>query len=188
MKVKKKPWTALFPCPVVLVTCVDSRAKPNIITLAWVGTVCSDPPMLSIGVRPERYSYKLIENSGEFVANIPTEDILEETDICGTLTGRNVDKFLKTGLTAKPSEKVKPPIILECPVNIECIVKHKIPLGIHHLFLGEIVNVHVDEDVLGENGDFDPNRVTPIVFNQGQYWNLKEKIGKYGMSRKSTQA
>ncbi len=184
MKVKKSPWAALFPCPVVLVTCVDSKGEPNIITLAWAGTVCSKPPMLGLGIRPHRYSYGLIERSGEFVVNIPTKDILKETDFCGTVSGKNVDKFSQTGLTPEPAEKVKPPLIKECPVNIECLVKKKIPLGVHHLFLGEIVYVHVDQEILDAKGRIDFNRASPFVYNQGEYWSLNKKIGVYGFSKK----
>lgn len=183
MKVKKSPWSALFPCPVVLVTCVDSNRKPNIITLAWVGTLSSDPPTVGLGIRPYRYSYKLIEDSGEFVVNIPNEDILKETDFCGMVSGENVDKFSETGLTPEPAEKVKPPLIRECPVNIESIVKKRIPLGIHHLFIGEIVRVHVDEDILNEKGRIDFTKVAPFVFNQDEYWSLNQKIGVYGFSK-----
>ena len=183
MKVKKSPWTALFPCPVVLITCVDSDGKPNIITLAWVGTLSSDPPTVGLGIRPHRYSYTLIEDSGEFVVNIPTKDILKETDFCGMVSGKNVDKFSETELTPEPAEKVKPPLIRECPVNIESIVKKKIPLGAHHLFIGEIVRVHVDQDILNEKGEIDFNKAAPFVFNQDEYWNLHQKIGAYGFSR-----
>lgn len=184
MKVKKNPWTALFPCPVVLVTCIDPHGKPNIITLAWAGTVCSDPPTLGLGIRPHRHSYKLIEHSREYVVNIPTVDILKEADFCGMVSGKDVDKFSQTGLTPEPAEKVKPPLIKECPVNIECILKKKIPLGTHDLFLGEIVSVHVDQDILNEKGRLDFNKVAPFVYNQGEYWNLHQKIGVYGFSKK----
>lgn len=184
MKVKKSPWTALFPCPVVLVTCVDSQGKPNIITLAWVGTVCSDPPMLGLGIRPHRYSYKLIEGSGEFVVNIPTVEILREVDFCGTVSGKDVDKFSETGLSPEPAEKVKPPLIRECPVNIECVLKEKIPLGVHHLFIGEIIRVHIDQEVLNERGRIDFAKVSPFVYNQGEYWSLNQKIGLHGFSKR----
>ena len=183
MKVKKSPWTALFPCPVALVTCIDSNRKPNIITLAWVGVVCSDPPTLGLGIRPHRYSYGLIEDSGEFVVNIPTVEILKEADFCGMVSGRDVDKFSETGLTPEPAEKVKPPLIRECPVNIECVVKKKVPLGVHDLFLGEIVRVHVDQDILNEKGRIDFTKVAPFVYNQGEYWSLHRKIGVHGFSK-----
>jgi len=173
----------LFPCPVVLVTCVDSDGKPNIITLAWAGVVCSDPPVLGLGIRPHRHSYGLIEDAGEFVVNIPTTEILEETDFCGMVSGRDVDKFSETGLTAEPAKEVKPPLIRECPVNIECVLKKKIPLGVHHLFLGEVVRVHVDQDVLDKNGRIDFTKVSPFVYNQGEYWSLYQKIGVHGFSK-----
>lgn len=184
MKVKKSPWPALFPCPVVLVTCVDAHGRHNIITLAWAGTVCSDPPMLGLGIRPHRYSYRLIEDCGEFVVNVPTRAILDKADFCGMVSGTDVDKFSETGLTPEPAEKVKPPLIRECPVNMECLVKRKIPLGTHHLFLGEIVLVHIDEDILNAKGKIDFTKATPFVYNNGEYWSLHEKIGVYGFSKK----
>lgn len=184
MKAKRDPWTALFPCPVVLVTAVDSEGNPNIITLAWAGTVCSDPPMVGLGIRPYRYSYDLIEKSGEFVVNLPTVSILREVDFCGMVSGKEVDKFSQTGLTPEPAERVKSPLIRECPVNIECVLRRKIPLGVHHLFLGEIVSVHVDQGVLDENGKLDFSKAAPFVYNQGEYWSLSKKLGVYGFSRK----
>lgn len=183
MKLTKNPWTALFPCPVTLVTSIDAAGKPNIITLAWTGIACSDPPTLGLGIRPERYSYELIDASGEFVANIPPQTILKEADFCGMVSGKAINKFSETGLTAMPAEKVKSPLIHECPVNIECIVRRKIPLGTHHLFLGEIVLVHVDQTILNEKGRISFDKVTPFVYNQGQYWSLHQKIGTYGFSK-----
>ena len=183
MKVEKNPWSALFPCPVVLVTSIDSNGKGNIIPLAWAGIVCSDPPTLSLGIRPHRYSYGLIEETKEFVVNIPTTEILREVDFCGMVSGRDVDKFSETGLTPEPAEKVKPPLIRECPVNIECVVRDKIPLGVHHLFLAEVVRVHVDQKILDENERIDFAKVSPFVYNQGEYWSLDRKIGAHGFSR-----
>jgi flavin reductase (DIM6/NTAB) family NADH-FMN oxidoreductase RutF len=183
MKVRKAPWTALFPCPVALVTSVAAPGKPNIITLAWVGTVCSDPPMLSLGIRPGRYSYKLIQRSREFVVNIPTEQIVKKVDQCGSVSGESTDKFSMTGLTPQPAEKVKPPLIRECPVNIECVLRKKIHLGVHDLFLGEIVSVHVDQEILDEEGEIDFAKLSPFVFNQGEYWSLGKRIGIEGFSR-----
>jgi len=182
MKVIKTPWAALFPCPVVLVTSIDSNGKANIITLAWAGTICSDPPIIGLGIRPHRYSYKLIEEAGEFVVNIPTTKILRETDFCGMVSGKDIDKFSETKLTPEPAEKVKPPLIHECPVNMECILKQKIPFGVHHLIIGEVVSVHVDQEILDENGRIDFTKVSPFVYNQGEYWSLKKKIGTHGYS------
>jgi len=183
MKIKKNPWTALFPCPVVLVTCVDSTGKPNIITLAWAGTVCSEPPMIALGIRPSRYSHKLIESSKEFVVNIPSTKILKESDYCGVTSGKNVDKFSKTTLTKEPADKVKAPLIRECPVNMECVLKDKLPLGAHDIFLGEIVQVHVDEDILDENGNIDFTKADPFTYNQGEYWSINKKLGNHGFSK-----
>jgi len=134
-------------------------------------------------IRPHRHSYGLIEGSGEFVVNIPTKDILQETDFCGTVSGKDVDKFSATGLTAEPAHKVKPPLIRECRVNIECVLKKKIPVGVHHLFLGEIVSVHVDQNILDEKGEIDFSKVSPFVYNNGEYWDLHQKIGDYGFSK-----
>ena len=184
MKVQKSPQVLLYPCPVVLVTCIDEKGAADIVTLAWVGVACSDPPILGMGIRPSRHSYSLILRTKEFVVNIPTEDILKETDFCGMVSGKNVDKFSETGLTPEPAEKVKPPLIRECPVNIECIVKQKMPLGVHHLFLGEVVRVHVDQEILDEKGRIDFTKVAPITYNQGAYWSLQRKIGDHGFSRK----
>jgi len=185
MKIKKNPYTALFPCPVVLVTCVDSDGKPNIITLAWAGTVCSEPPMIGLGIRPSRYSHGLIENSREFVVNIPTTKILKETDYCGVTSGRDTDKFSETKLTPEQADKVEAPLIRECPVNIECILKSIVPLGAHDLFLGEIIQVHIDKDILDEEGSIDFKKAAPFVYNVGEYWNLNKKIGTYGYSKRS---
>jgi flavin reductase (DIM6/NTAB) family NADH-FMN oxidoreductase RutF len=151
-----------------------------------VETLSSDPPTLGLGIRPHRYSYKLIEDSGEFVVNIFTEDILEETDFCGLVSGENVDKFSETELTPEPAEKVKPPLIRECPVNIESIIKKKIPLSSHHLFIGEIVRVHVDQDILNEKERVDCTKMAPFVYNQDEYWSLHQKIGVYGFSKDDT--
>ena len=183
MKIKKNPWTALFPCPVVLVTCVDSTRKPNIITLAWAGTVCSEPPTIALGIRPTRYSHKLIERSKEFVVNIPTTKILKESDYCGVTSGKTFDKFSKTQLTQETADKVKAPLIRECPVNMECILRDRLPLGSHDLFLGEIVQVHVDKDILDEKGNIDFTKADSIVFNQGEYWSIDKKLGNYGFSK-----
>jgi flavin reductase (DIM6/NTAB) family NADH-FMN oxidoreductase RutF len=184
MKISKTPFPALFPCPVVLVSSISEEGVANIITLAYVGVVCSDPPMLGVGIRPGRYSYRLIDDSEEFVVNVPTVDILREVDFCGKISGREVDKFAEMGLTREPAKKVKPPLIKECPVNIECVVKKKIPLGAHHLFIGEVVGVQVDQTVLDDEGAIDFTKLAPLVYNQGEYWNLYKKIESSGFSIK----
>lgn len=183
-KVEIEATTVLFPLPVVLTTCVDGAGKPNIITLAWAGIVCSEPPTLSISIRPHRYSYKLIKEQGEFVVNIPTTEIMKETDICGTVSGQNTDKFSLTKLTPEKAKVVKPPLIKECPVNLECRVKDSIKLGTHEMFIGEILAVHVDKSVMSSSGEVDYSKAKPFTYNQGEYWDLKEKIGFYGCSKK----
>ena len=178
-----KPSTALYPVPVVLVSCADVEHRPNMITLAWVGTVCSEPPMLSISIRPHRHSYGLVKKSGEFVVNIPSLALLEKTDKAGLISGRDVDKFATLGLTPVKAQRVAAPLIAECPVNIECAVRHTLRLGAHEMFIGEILAVHADESVLDANGEIDFTKAAPFCFNLGEYWSLKEKVGGYGFSQ-----
>jgi flavin reductase (DIM6/NTAB) family NADH-FMN oxidoreductase RutF len=175
---------ALYPVPVVMVSCADKNGKANIITLAWVGVVCSSPATIGIAIRPGRYSHKLIEETREFVINIPNLDLIKETDFCGVVSGRDVDKFKETGLTESPASKVRPPLIKECPVNIECKLKQVLNLGVHDLFLGEVIAVHCDEEVSGDSGKMDYSRARPFVYNQGEYWSLGKKVGTYGFSKK----
>ncbi len=182
-KTKKNPSTYLYPVPVVLVTC--GVEEPNIITLAWVGTVCSNPPMVGIAVRPERHSHHLIEESGEFVVNIPGEELLEATDRCGQISGRDSDKFAVTGLTPEPASEVRAPLIAECPVNIECKVRQKLELGAHDLFLGEVVAVHVGEQYLDDAGRrVNYDKVKPFVLTFAEYRGLTQSLGAYGFSVK----
>jgi len=184
MKKVQKPSTALFPVPSVMVTTVAPDGRPNIITLAWVGTVCSSPPMLSVSMRPATYSHGLLTASKEFVLNIPGAKHLREMDMCGMVSGRDKDKFALTGLTPQPAQQVKAPLIRECPVNIECRVKEIVHLGLHDMFIGEIVAVHVDETVLLDSGRVDIGKVAPVTYAGGQYWSLGEHLGEMGFSRK----
>jgi flavin reductase (DIM6/NTAB) family NADH-FMN oxidoreductase RutF len=182
-KITRKPSTYLYPVPVVLVSC--GIEKPNIITLAWVGTVCSDPPMVGIAVRPDRHSHQLIEETGEFVVNIPGEELLEATDRCGHSSGREIDKFAATGLTTEPATEVGTPLIAECHVNMECKVRQKLELGAHDLFLGEVVAVHIDEEVLDEAGRrIDYGSARPFVLTFAEYRGLGPPLGAYGCSVK----
>lgn len=183
MKIRKKPYTALFPVPVVLVTCVDSLGEPNIITLAWAGTICSEPPMIGLGIRPTRFSHNLIKESKEFVVNIPSTKKIMETDYCGITSGKDTNKFFETKLTAEEADKVKAPLIHECPINMECILKNIISLGAHDLFIGEIIQVHIDEAILDKNGNINFSKADPFVFNLGEYWSLQKKLGTYGFSK-----
>ena len=182
-KITLPPSEALYPVPVVLVSS-GNKDKANIITIAWCGVVCSKPPMISISVRPSRYSHKLIKQSGSFVVNIPREDMLKETDHCGIVSGSVTDKFKACGLTAVPGSKIPSPMIEECPVNIECRLVKSLELGAHDMFIGEVVTVHVDDKILGKNGKIDFKKARPFVYNQGEYWSLKGKIGYYGFSSK----
>ncbi len=179
------PATLLFPSPVVLVTSVDEAGKPNIITLAWVGTINSEPPMIGISIRPERYSHGCVKGSKEFVVNLPTEEIVRKVDACGVLSGKATDKFSSMGLKPVPAEKVKPPLIDECPVQMECQVNQIIPLGSHDLFLGQIVALHVKEEIQKQKGRIDITKALPFVFCPGanEYWDLGKCIGHYGFTK-----
>jgi len=179
------PTTLLFPTPVVLVTCVDEAGKPNIITLAWVGVINSEPPMISISIRPERYSYACVKRSKEFVINLPSGEMVRKVDACGVLSGKRTDKFSLMGWKQVPAQKVKPPLIDECPVQMECKVKEIISLGSHGLFLSEIVALHVKEEVQKEKGRIDITQALPLVFCPGanEYWNLGKCIGHYGFTK-----
>lgn len=179
-----KPGNMLYPLPVVMVSCRDGEGKPNIITIAWTGTVCSDPPMVSISVRKERHSYDIIKKSGEFVINLTTEALVKETDYCGVRSGSKVDKFAETGLTAVPGTKVNAPLIAEAPVNLECRVTEVKELGSHDMFLAEVVAVHADEAYMDEQGRFDLSLAKPIVYSHGTYYCLGKPLGTFGYSVK----
>ncbi len=178
--------TALQPVPAVLVTCAGAQGRANIITLAWTGVACSVPPMLTIAVRPERFSHMLIEDSREFVVNVPSADLVWAVDYCGTRSGRAEDKFAGAGLTSLPASKVKAPLIAECPVNIECVVRHTMRLGSHDLFVGEVVAVHADESVLDESGAISAAKVNPLAYAPIDYWSLGSKLATHGYSRKAS--
>lgn len=177
-----KPGNMLYPLPAVMVSCQRENEKPNIITLAWVGTVCSDPAMVSISVRPERYSYDIIRETGEFVINLTTKDLAAATDYCGVRSGRDVDKFREMHLTPSPSQKVSAPGILESPVNIECKVTQIVKLGSHDMFLAEVAAVAVNEECLDEKGRLLLNETGLIAYSHGQYFSLGEYVGKFGYS------
>ncbi|ACL76567.1 flavin reductase family protein [Ruminiclostridium cellulolyticum] len=177
-----KPSTMLNPVPVVMVSCTDKEGKPNIITLAWTGTINSDPPMVSISVRKERYSFELIKEKGEFVINLPTKKLAFATDYCGVKSGRDIDKFKEMGLTAEAASKVGVPLIKECPLNLECIVKQSIELGSHVLFLAEVVATNVEETLLDEKGKLDLSKAELICYSHGEYYPLGKPLGYFGYS------
>ncbi|MCM1099900.1 MAG: flavin reductase family protein [Clostridium sp.] len=177
-----KPGNMLYPLPVVMVSVADRDGKNNIITLAWVGTVCSEPPMVSVSVRPERYSHAILKDTGEFVINLTTKELTFATDYCGVKSGRDVDKFREMHLTALPASQVKAPLIGESPVNIECRVREVKELGSHDMFLADVVAVHADEKYMDENHKFCLENAEPIVYSHGTYFGCGERLGTFGYS------
>ena len=182
-KVTKKPTTVLYPVPAVLVSCGTGQ-RANIITLAWVGTLCSEPPLVGIGVRPSRYSHGLIKEVGEFVINLPAAEQVRWVDHCGMVSGRDEDKWAACGFTPAPAIEVQVPLIAECPVNIECCLRQTLSLGSHDLFIGEVVAVQMDEAVLDERGRLDVARARPFAFLNQEYRQVGELLGTFGYSRK----
>lgn len=183
-KVLWKPGTILAPVPVVMVTCSDLNGHDNIITVAWVGTVNSEPPMLSISIRRERYSFDLISNSKKFVVNIPDKTLVKATDICGVISGKNEDKFHLTGLSKGKSSSGGVPIILECPINIECDVHSEIDLGSHVMFIGKITGVQISEKYIDESNKFNIQKAQLLGFAHGSYYQLGKEVGSFGFSVK----
>ena len=182
-----KPGNMVYPVPAVMVTAADREGKSNIITIAWTGTVCTNPPMAYISVRPERYSYGMLKETGEFVINLTTEKLVRATDYCGVKSGRDTDKWKETGLTPIPAQEVNVPLIKESPVNIECRVSEIRELGSHHMFLARVVAVDVDEAYLNEQGRFELQKAAPIVYSHGEYYGLSSLLGTFGYSvRKKT--
>jgi flavin reductase (DIM6/NTAB) family NADH-FMN oxidoreductase RutF len=179
-----KPGNMLYPIPAVMVSCGSLEHNANIITIAWAGTVCSSPAMVSISIRKERYSYDIIKESGEFTINLVTKELVKQADYCGVRSGRDVDKFKEMKLTKQQGRKISVPSIAESPVNIECVVKQIIPLGSHDMFIGEVVGVTVDKQFMDEKGRFHLNKSGLIVYSHGEYYALGELLGKFGYSVK----
>ena len=178
-----KPGNMLYPLPVVMVSMADKNGK-TIITIAWAGTVCTNPPMVSISVRPERYSYPILKETGEFVINLTTKELAFATDYCGVKSGRDVDKFKEMKLTPLKAKEVKAPLIQESPVNLECRVREILPLGSHHMFLADVAAVHADEKYMDEKHKFHLEKAEPIVYSHGAYLACGEQIGTFGYSVK----
>ncbi len=173
----------LYPLPAVMVSCGREGEKPNIITVAWAGTICSDPAMVSISVRPNRYSYDILRETGEFVINLTTKKLAKATDYCGVRSGRDVDKFAEMHLTpGKAQHLTYAPIIEESPVNIECRVTEVKELGSHHMFLAKVLGVSVDEAYLNEKGKFELNSTNLVTYSHGSYFTLGQEIGSFGYS------
>ncbi len=185
----KEVWKAgnmLNPVPAVMVSVADKEGNANILTVAWAGTICTNPPMLSISVRPERYSYHMIKETNEFVVNLTTKDLVKETDFCGVRSGRDVDKYKELGLTKSKMEHVSAPGIAESPVNIECKVRKIEELGSHHMFIADVVGVVVDDKYFDETNRFHINDTNLIMYSHGEYFALGEKLGKFGYSVKKS--
>ena len=176
-----KSGTFIYPLPVVMVSCGDME-KSNIITVAWTGILNTNPAMVYISVRPTRYSYNLIKESGEFVINLTTKDLAYATDWCGVKTGAKVDKFAEMHLTKEKAKFVKCPMIKESPVSVECKVKEIKELGSHHMFVAEVLAINADEKYIDEKGAFDISKCDLIAYSNGNYYSLGKKIGRFGFS------
>ncbi len=180
-----RPGNMLYPLPAVMVSAADLQGEANILTVAWTGTVCSDPAMLYISVRPERYSYHMLKETGEFVVNLTTEKLAYAADWCGVRSGRDVDKWKELNLTKGKAEKLDhAPVILESPVNIECRVTEVKELGTHHMFLAEVMAVQVDKRYMKKSGKFELNSAGLLAYSHGEYRSLGDRIGRFGWSVK----
>ncbi len=181
-KISWKPGNMLYPLPVVMVSCTDGNGEDNVLTVAWTGTICSDPAMLYISVRPSRHSYHMIKETGEFVVNLTTHDLAKATDYVGVRSGKDEDKFAAMGLTKGSCKVVKAPLIMESPVNIECQVTQVIPLGSHDMFLAKVVNVNVSDEYMDATGRFDLEKADLLAYSHGTYYDLGKKLGTFGYS------
>ncbi len=187
MKKNLKPGTMIYPIPAVMVSCGESADEYNIMTAAWTGTICSEPPMCYVSIRPERHSYDIIKRTGEFVINLTTVALAEVTDWCGVRSGRDFDKFAHCGLTPERSAVVSAPSIGEAPVAIECRVRKIVPLGSHDMFVADVVNVAVDESLIdAETGKLDLRRAGLLCYSHGEYFAVGELVGTFGYSVKGS--
>ncbi len=175
--------TQLAPVPVVLVGCGDGTSfKYNLITVAWTGIVCSEPPLVAVAVRPERYSYGLLISTGEFTVNMPSCRLAAAVDFCGVRSGRDLDKFKACQLTPRRGSRVAAPLVDECPLSLECRVEQKLELGAHALFIGRIEAVQVESALIGADGAFDLDRADLLAYGHGNYYRLGERLGRFGFS------
>ncbi len=182
MKVDWQPGTMIYPLPAVLVSCGNAQHS-NLITVAWTGTICTNPPMCYISVRPERYSHDLIRSNMEFTINLTTESMAKATDWCGVRSGRQYDKWAESGLTPEPGVKVSCPSIKESPLSIECRVREIVPLGSHDMFIADVLNVRADSSLIDpDTGAFDLAAARLISYTHGGYYSCGEKIGHFGFS------
>ena len=181
-KINFKPGNMLYPLPAVLISCGDFNGESNLLTVAWAGTICTNPPMVSVSIRPERYSYRMIRDTKEFVINLTTKDLAYATDYCGVRSGRDVDKWKDCKLTKCKADTVSCPLIAESPVNIECHVQEVKKLGSHHMFIAEVTAVHVDDTYMDDKNSFHLDASNPIAYSYGSYFSLGEKLGTFGYS------
>ena len=184
-KVTWKPGTMLSPLPCVLVTS-GTMKKPNVMTVAWAGIVCSDPVLTYVSIRPSRYSYELIKKNKEFVINVPTWKMVGAVDFCGVKSGKKMDKFKETGITPVPSQNVAAPQIEECPITMECKVKSITPYGTHDMFLAEVVSVNIDEQYINEQGALNLDKAGLLAYAHGNYYSLGRNLGSFGFSVNKT--
>ena len=183
----KQKWKAgnmLYPLPAVLVTAADRQGKANVFTAAWTGTVCTNPPMVSVSVRPQRYSHHMILETGEFVLNLTTEKMVRAVDYCGVKSGRDTDKFAAMKLETEPASEVKAPMIKDSPVCIECRVEQVLHLGSHDLFLAKVLAVHAEESYLDKGGRLRLGDAKMLVYSHGEYYGLGKRLGTFGYSVK----
>lgn len=184
-KISWKPGTMIYPLPSLLISCGSTPEEYNLFTVSWAGTICTDPAMCYISIRPERHSYEIIRRNMEFVINLTTEELARATDWCGVRSGRDYNKFEEMQLTPGPSEKVSAPIVMEAPLSIECRVKEIVPLGTHDMFIAEVLNVQADSRYLNEEtGKWNLDESHPLVYVHGGYYKLGEKLGHFGWSVK----
>jgi len=182
-KILWKPGTMIYPLPAVMVSCGSEPDQYNILTISWTGTICTDPAMCYISVRPSRHSYGIIKSNGEYVINLTTKALAYATDWCGVKSGAEHNKFKEMGLTPGPASKIMAPLIMESPVNIECIVKDIIELGTHHMFISEVVAVHAEKELIDDKtGLFRLNDAVPLCYSHGKYYETGKFIGKFGFS------
>ena len=185
MKISWKPGTMIYPLPALLISCGSTPEEYNLFTASWAGTICSDPAMCYVSIRPERHSYEIIRRNMEFVINLTTEELARATDWCGVRSGRDYNKFEEMQLTPGPSETVSAPIVMEAPLSIECRVKEIVPLGTHDMFIAEVLNVQADSRYLNEEtGKWNLDESLPLVYVHGGYYKLGEKLGHFGWSVK----
>ena len=176
-----KPGTLIYPLPAVLISCGKDEAEFNLLTISWVGTICTNPPMCYISVRPERHSYDIIKKNMEFVINLTNEEMAYATDWCGVKSGKDYNKFSEMNLTPAKSEVISAPIIRESPLSIECKVKEIVKLGSHDMFIADVVNVQADSRYINaKTGEFKLSEAKLIAYSHGHYYKLGEEIGKFG--------